>query len=185
MGSAYCFLPSALIWALTTFTNRDVLTARIVIDEPKREEKFAVLAEANDHARPLIMTHLSFAKLMDEVVLPYQTDQSFFIDGAPLKKDTLKRIKVIKQSGSFDTDFAELHQGMQRGELAQQQLYTEQYHVRLEAILRRWGEDVTAQVMKAFEHKIRPALKDYVPKREALIKGAFDFFHETTKALSK
>jgi hypothetical protein len=55
----------------------------------------------------------------------------------------------------------------------------------LEAILRRWGEDVTAQVIKAFEHRIRPALKDYLAKREALIKGAFDSFHETAKALSK
>jgi hypothetical protein len=49
------------------------------------------------------MTHLTFARLMDEVVLPYQTDEAFFIDGAPLKRQNLKRLKIIKQQDFFDT----------------------------------------------------------------------------------
>lgn len=151
----------------------------------KPDDRFAVLAEGNEQAKPFIMTHLTFAKLMDEIVLPYQTDELFFIDGVPLKKSSLKRIKIVKQLGNFDGEFSNLHHCMQRGEFAQQELYAEQYHIRLDALIRRWGEDVTSQVIKAFESKIRPKLKDYLPKREAIIKGAFEFFLEGTKLLGK
>jgi hypothetical protein len=46
------------------------------------------------------------------------------------------------------------------------------------------GEDVTSQVIKAFDFKIKPCLKDYLPKREELIAAAFQVFVESVKALS-
>ena len=36
--------------------------------EPRKADKFAVYAEAEEHERPLILTHLSFAQLIDDVV---------------------------------------------------------------------------------------------------------------------
>jgi hypothetical protein len=45
---------------------------------------FAIYAEAEGHARPLIQLDLSFARLMDDIVVPYQSEQPFFIDGVPV-----------------------------------------------------------------------------------------------------
>lgn len=157
------------------------------MDALKKEDLFAVFAEADSHSRPLIMTHRTFARLMDEVVLPYQTDQAFFIDGAPLTRKQLKRLKLIKQSGFFDHVFKQLHETIREPvyDLKLKQVYAEQYQVRLEALLREQGEDVTSQIVKAFDTKIKPSLKDYIPKREELIKAALDLFVESMKALAK
>ena len=157
------------------------------MDAQKKEDLFAVFAEADGQSKPLIMTHLTFARLMDEVVVPYQTDQAFFIDGVPLTKKQLKRLKLIKQSGFFDHVFKQLHETI-RGpgfNLHVTQVYAEQYQIRLEAILREQGEDVTSQIVKAFDAKIKPSLKDYLPKREELIKATLDLFVETMKSLAK
>jgi len=156
-------------------------------DDEKKEDQFAVFAEADDQSKPLIMTHLTFARLMDEVVLPYQTNEAFFVDGAPLKKQNLKRLKIIKQEDLFNSIYHDLHRTMRwrGGDLKRQQLYGEQYHIRLEALLRESGVDVTAQILKAFDRTIKPSLKHYIPKREELIKAALMIFVESMKALSK
>lgn len=69
--------------------------------------------------------------------------------------------------------------------LDKQKLYAEQYHVRLEALLRESGEDVTSQVIKAYDRMIKPRLKDYIPKREELTKAALTIFVESMKALAR
>ena len=71
------------------------------------------------------------------------------------------------------------------GDLNEQQLYADQYHIRLEALFRESGEDVTSQIIKAFDRTIRPTLKDYLPKREELIKAALAMFVAGIKALNK
>jgi hypothetical protein len=157
------------------------------VSDQKKEDQFAVFAEADGQSKPLIMTDLTFARLMDEVVLPYQTDEPFFIDGASLKKQSLKRLKIIKQEDFFNTTYHDLHHAMRwRGsDIKTRQLYAEQYHIRLEALLRESGVDVTAQIIKAFDRTIKPSLKDYLPKREELIKAALTIFVESMKALNK
>jgi hypothetical protein len=66
-----------------------------------------------------------------------------------------------------------------------QKVYGDQYQVRLEAVLREGGEDVTSQVLKAFDRTIKPSIKDYLPKREELIEMASKFFWEGIKTLSR
>lgn len=163
------------------------VTTPLHMNKQKKDDVFAVFAESDGQSKPLIMTHLTFARLMDEVVLPYQTDEAFFIDGAPLKKKDLKRLKILKQEDFFGDTLRELHHGMRWNghDLKMRQLYTDQYHIRLEALLRESGEDVTSQVIKAFDKTIRPSIKDYLPKREELIKAALEIFVESMKALSK
>jgi subtilase family serine protease len=46
-------------------------------------------------------------------------------------------------------------------------------------------DDFTSQVIKAFNEKIRPSLKDYLPKREELIGGAYGLFMSTVQMLAK
>jgi hypothetical protein len=44
---------------------------------------------------------------------------------------------------------------------------------------------VTSQIIKAFDQKIRPGLKEYLPKREELLNGAFEVFIEAMKFFAR
>ena len=72
---------------------------------------------------------------------------------------------------------------LERSDLPMQKLYGEQYHLRLEAILREHSEDVTAQIIKAYDRTIKPSIKDYLPKREEPIQAAMTVFLEAVKKL--
>ena len=53
----------------------------------------------------------------------------------------------------------------------------------VEAILRENSEDVTAQIIKAYDRAIKPSISDYWLKREALIQAAMKIFLEGVKSL--
>ena len=148
-----------------------------------KEAQFAILAEAEGYERPLIVTDLTFARLLDDIVVPFEIDKPFFIDGVPLTKNKIKKLKIIKQAKHFQEIFTHLHLNLRRASTNIQKTIGDQYHVRLEAILREGGEDVTSQVIKAFDTTIRPKLKDYMPKREQLIQATFDVFIQGMKLL--
>ena len=150
---------------------------------PDSEEQFAVIAEAEGRERPLVLTHLSFARLMDDVVVPYQSGEPFFVDGVPLTRQQLRKLKILRQKPFLDSALQDLHYTLREGSVQLQKLYGEQYHVRLEALLRESGEDVTSQVIKAYDRTIKPSLKDYLPRRSELIDAALKLFLESVKAL--
>jgi len=147
------------------------------------ESKFSVFAEADGYVRPLMINGLTFARLMDDVVVPYHEKKPFFVDGAPLTPDKVRRLKIIRETQDFARFFNDYHYHLRvDGPDVNKQL-PEQYHLRLEAMLRENGEDVTSQVIKAFDAKIRPSLKDYLPKREELIQAAMQMFLQAMKTL--
>jgi len=150
----------------------------------KKTELFAIFAEAEGQEKPLIMTDLTFGRLMDEIVVPYENKKPFFIDGVPVTRENLKKLKIIRQNKSFKHIFEALHRILRIGDAKIQKLYGEQYHIRLEALLRESGEDVTSQIIKAYDTSIRPRLKEYLPKREELISAALRVFYESMKILS-
>jgi hypothetical protein len=154
--------------------------------EETKPQLFAVLAEIKDYASPLYLIDLTFARLIDDVVLPYQTDQAFFIDGVPLKREKLVRLKILKQSETFGRTFRDLHWRMRETSSVEgKKLLGDQYDTRLAAVFRECGEDVTSQVIKAYDTSIKPRLKDYIPKREELISTALTLFIESVKILNK
>ncbi|WP_287372479.1 hypothetical protein [Prosthecochloris sp.] len=151
----------------------------------KNEEVFAVYAVRKNDPTPLIQTHVEFKRLMDDIIVPYESEDLFFIDGASVKATDLDRIKIIRQKVSFNRTLNHLHYGMRSsGDLKKQDLYAKQYHIRLEALLRESGEDVTAQVIKAFRTAIKPKIKDYLPKKEVLLDAAVKVFTESIRVLS-
>jgi len=150
----------------------------------EQKELFAVFAEAVDYDKPLILINLTFARLIDDVVVPFEKREPFFIDGVSLKREKIRKLKILRQKDVFQTAFYDLHWGMRVREKELQKLYGEQYLVRFEAALREGCEDVTSQVIKAFDTKIKPNLRDYLPKREELIQAAATFFWEGIKKLS-
>jgi hypothetical protein len=62
-----------------------------------KEDLFAVYAVRKCEPMPLIQTHLPFGRLMDDLIVPFESGDVFFIDGAPVKATDLDRIKIIRQ----------------------------------------------------------------------------------------
>ncbi len=150
----------------------------------KPEQLFSVFAEVDGDDKPLILTGLPFGRLVDEIVVPYEANEPFIIDGAFVKKPKIKRLKIIRQGEFFERTFDDLHWTLRHhSDRHLQELYADQYHLRLEALLRESGDDVTSQVINAYDKTIKPRLKDYLPKREELISAAMKLFLESMKAL--
>ena len=147
------------------------------------EHRYAVYAEAEGHERPLLQVDLTFARLMDDIVVPYHSKEPFFIDGAPLTASKLTRIKLLRLGRDFDYERKRFNRALSNDNPQIRKLYGEQYTVRFQHLLREYSEDVTSQVVKAFNHAIKPSLKDYLPKREELISAALKLFVEGVNAL--
>lgn len=153
-------------------------------ENEEKKDLYAVFAETEDSEHPLILINLNFPRLIDDVVFPYEENKPFFIDGIPLTREKIKRLKILRQKDSFLTAFHILHRGMKKGDTNRQKTFGQQYHVRLEAALREGCEDVTSQIIKAFEAKIRPSLKEYLEKKPELIQAAHQTFLAAIKLLS-
>jgi hypothetical protein len=72
---------------------------------------------------------------------------------------------------------------LNRADAPIRKLHGEQYTTRFEHMLRENSEDVTSQVLKAYDKVIKPSIKDYIPKRDELISTALKLFVERVKAL--
>jgi len=77
--------------------------------------KLAVFAEAEDSDKPLILHDLSFGRFVDDVLIPFEKDEPFFIDGVSLTKSKVRRLKVLLQGPYFKKLFFDLHYLMRRG----------------------------------------------------------------------
>lgn len=153
-------------------------------EQAQQDLLFAVYAVRKSDPQPLIMTQLSFGRLMDEIIIPFQSGDMFFIDGAPVKASDLDRIKILKQNEHLISDINQFHWHLRRADIKIRELYGKQYHIRLEAILRENGEDITAQVINAYHAAIKPKLTNYLPNKEALLNAAVKIFIESYKTLS-
>ena len=146
-------------------------------------DRYAVFAEAEGHDRPLLQVDLTFARLMDDIVVPYQSNESFFVDGVPVTPAKLRRIKLLRLDNNFVDARHTFNSSLTRADAPVRKLHGDQYAVRFEHMLREHSEDVTSQVIKAFNVAIKPSLKDYLPKRDQLISAALKLFVEGVKAL--
>ena len=146
--------------------------------EKPAEPQFLVLAEIPDRPKPLLQTDLSFGRLMDEIVVPYETGDPFFVEGAPVKRKTLVRILIAQQDEEFGKAMDRLHH-----DLRIRRLPVGDYDSRVLAIVRQDSRDVTSQVIKAYDAEIKPSIGDYLSKRTDLIAAALRLFTETIKSL--
>ncbi|MEK6756085.1 MAG: hypothetical protein AABZ02_08040 [Bacteroidota bacterium] len=151
----------------------------------KKEPLFGVIAEVEGRNKQLVLLNLTFGRLIDEIVVPYDTDESFFLDGVPVTRNKITRIKIISLTEKFEYGIRELERGLTRGEHQNQKIYGDQYETRFEHVLRTDAEDVTSQIIKAYNQAVKPRLKDYIPKREELISAATTLFVEAMKALAR
>lgn len=155
-------------------------------DEPQKPEAlFGVIAEIEGRAKQLVLLNLTFGRLIDEIVVPYDTNEAFFIDGVPVTQSKIRRIKIVSLTKKFQHGIWEIEQGFTRGTHQNQKIYGDQYETRFEHVLRTDAEDVTSQVLKAYNQAVKPRLKDYIPKREKLISTATTIFVEAMKVLAR
>jgi len=148
-----------------------------------KEPTFTVMAESENHNKPLLLFSLTFARLIDDIVYPYEEKKPFFIDGVPLTQNKIKRLNIIREHDKFRQNVRDLHWKINRNDNSK--ILVDQYDTRLLAVIREGGDDVTSQVIKAYSHEIKPSIKDYIPKREELIKAALTVLIESIKILSK
>ena len=149
----------------------------------EQPDRFAVFCEAEGHAHPLVLTDLTWGRLIDDVVVPFREDKPFFIDGAPLDKSSIRRVKILRQGKHCSEFLKDFYWRIRAGNKEQQREYPGQFAIRVDSILRETSEDVTSQVLQAFDREIKPKLKDYVPNRKELIDGAFRVFIEGMRLL--
>lgn len=151
---------------------------------PAESGLFAVFAEIESHKQPLFQLNLTFSCLMDDIVVPYSSGNKFFIDGAPVKATELKRIKILHLNQFFNSARDRFDSTLTRAEIQLRKVYGEQYSTRFEHMLRENSDDVTAQVIKAYEQAIEPKLKEYLLNRKELISAALTLFITGLKALN-
>lgn len=150
----------------------------------ENDHLFSVLIEAEGYDKPLISTNMTFARLLDDIVVPYEKNETFFADGACVKRDNVRRIKIIMQNPSFLRVFNKMHYDMQHhSDYKIRKVIGDQYAARMEALLRERGDDVTSQVINAYEKTIKDRISEYVPKRDELIGLAKELFISGIKAL--
>ena len=154
------------------------------IDTKMDRFTYAIFSEVEGHKKPLIMIKLSFARIIDDIIVPFETGEPFFIDGVPVVRGKIRKIKIIRETHDLKELLENLHRKLNHSTQQIQRDIADQYYIRVEAILREKGEDVTSQVIKAFDATIRPKLKDYLPNRQELIQAALVVFTESLKALS-
>jgi hypothetical protein len=144
------------------------------------EPRFAVLAEKKGLEKALYLHGLTFGQLMEDVVVPYESEDPFFIDGVPVQKKELARIKIVRQSANFMRVFNDLHSYLHRGG-SKNFVPAADYPVRMDAVMRGDGEDVTGRILNAYKEGILPRIKEYLPKRQELITAALHLFLEASK----
>lgn len=155
------------------------------MDNVKKEQKYGVLAEKIGHHKSLLMINLSFGRLVDEILIPYDNEKSFFIDGTPVEASKLEKIKIFEIGENFNYHLnKDLTMGLQRGDAAKMKILGDQYETRLQHIILTKTIDVTSQVISAFNKEVKPKLTDYLPKREEIISAAFKIFIESMKQLT-
>ena len=55
-----------------------------------KTDRFAIFAEVKEYDKPLIMHNLPFGRLINDIVVPYKSKKSFFIDGVPYDPQKFK-----------------------------------------------------------------------------------------------
>lgn len=117
------------------------------------ELRFAVLAEKEGDPRSLFLHGLTINKLYEHIVVPYEEDKPFFIDGLPLERKTLRRIKIIREDEDFVHDLDRLHNRVQLPRASDMHTPISDYPGLLVSLFQERNLDVTSDVINAYREK--------------------------------
>ena len=128
---------------------------------------------------------LQWARLMTEIVTPYDSGDMFFVDGAPVKATELDQLKILLNGPEFDRAFAALNWNLKHGDAKSRGMHAKQYPTFVEAMLREHCVDVTSQVISAFRTAVKPRLRDHLPDTKTIFDAGIALLVEGMKAWSK
>lgn len=139
--------------------------------------KFAVIAETGRYGKPLLLFDITLDKLLEDIVVPYNSDEPFFIDGVPVSTSDIKRIKVLLQKDGFSEQVHRLHRKISDSSgnmrlAGERKLAIDEYSMRIEGLVRADTEDITSQVVRAYMSEIKPEAKntgEFIAKRQLLV----------------
>jgi hypothetical protein len=117
------------------------------------ELRFAVLAEKEGDIRSLFLHGLTITKLYEHIVVPYEEDKPFFVDGVPLERKTLRRIKIIREDQEFVQDLDRLHNRVQLPRASDMHTPIADYPGLLVSLFQERNVDVTSDVINAYREK--------------------------------
>jgi hypothetical protein len=155
-----------------------------IMSSSERDQRFAISAEKRGYGKSLILMDLTFSELIDTVVKPYEEDEPFFIDGVPLVRDEVDKLKIIEQGNDFAGAYGEIRGGLDRRDMKIRDTTAKHYDVLMADVMRGCGRDVTSLVIRAYATEVKPRIADYLPERKALTQSAFGLFNEWLKSLN-
>ena len=147
------------------------------------EDRFAIVAEVDGYSKPLLAVRLTLGRLVDDIVHPYQINKKFFIDGVAISPDKIRRLKILKQDEQFDFYLQKIHDDLEHGNIETRKLSGQQYEIRLQALMIEHGEDITSQVIQAYERTLSSKFKEYLPNRDEVISGIGTLLGQALKSL--
>jgi len=62
----------------------------------EKKELFAIFAEVEGYEKPLILTDLTFARLIDDVIYLFKKEEPFFIDSVPITQAKIRKLKILR-----------------------------------------------------------------------------------------
>ena len=152
-------------------------------DEAEKET-FCVYAKVRSFDKPLLMLGLSFGRVVDDVLIPLEKNELVSLDGVSSKKEDILQLKILKETVIFKQAYSGFYHELHKAhDIKRRELVAKNYDLMLEDLMRRNCQDITSQVVKAFDNSIKPKLSDYLPKKEELIKGAFEALLVSLKGL--
>jgi hypothetical protein len=114
---------------------------------------YAVLGEAKEYDKPLFSHSMSLKALMVDIVGPYESGDAFRLDGVPVTKDTLTRLKVVKQGSGLTFSIDKCGRYLHRGK--QSKLSRDAYWDRIDMHFRQCP-DVTNLLVQAYVDRFKP-----------------------------
>ena len=90
--------------------------------EEQSEPRFGVVAEIEGRSRQVVLLNLPFGRLIDEIIVPYDNGDPFFIDGVSVTRKSIGRIKVVELGESFRVAMREFENKLNRGEPQNQKI---------------------------------------------------------------
>lgn len=144
---------------------------------------FAVVAEKEGYSGRMLQLHLTLDELLGQIVHPYREERRFFIDGVPCDAKSLNRIKILREHETLFRFVMDNHCNLfAPSGVNPPAKPSVPFNDGVDAICRVHAEDVTAQIISAYE-VAKPTLVDEIG--EHLIPTRVEFFQSAKAYLIK
>jgi hypothetical protein len=123
--------------------------------EDSTARRYAVLLEKMGAEHMTVCAHdLSFDRLMEDLVIPYEERKPFRVDGTHFQnRDEVARVKIVAQTQQFDDALSLLNRGIAYPNGHSRHVPLSDYPGRLAAIFRSQARDITSDILNVYAEK--------------------------------